>query len=37
MAVEPVLVSAAGAYVAGARMVLGPPPSLSDTGPRRLR
>ncbi|ANZ34963.1 GNAT family N-acetyltransferase [Lentzea guizhouensis] len=34
---EPVLASAAGAFVSSARIVLGPPPSLHDAGPRRLR
>ncbi|GAA1310902.1 GNAT family N-acetyltransferase [Saccharothrix xinjiangensis] len=37
VALEPVLASAAGAYVSSARVTLGPPPSLHDTGPRRLR
>ncbi|WP_229686359.1 bifunctional acetate--CoA ligase family protein/GNAT family N-acetyltransferase [Longimycelium tulufanense] len=37
LALEPVLASAAGAYVASARITLGPPPSRPDTGPRRLR
>lgn len=37
LVLEPVLASAAGAFVAGARVVLGPPPSRPDTGPRRLR
>ncbi|MFD9702136.1 GNAT family N-acetyltransferase [Lentzea sp. NPDC059081] len=34
---EPVLASAAGAFVSSARVVVGPPPSLHDAGPRRLR
>ncbi|MFS8101668.1 bifunctional GNAT family N-acetyltransferase/acetate--CoA ligase family protein [Lentzea alba] len=34
---EPVLASAAGAFVSSARIVVGPPPSLHDAGPRRLR
>ncbi|MBW4722232.1 bifunctional acetate--CoA ligase family protein/GNAT family N-acetyltransferase [Saccharothrix obliqua] len=37
VALEPVLASAAGAYVGNARVTLGPPPSRHDTGPRRLR
>ncbi|MFI9817083.1 bifunctional acetate--CoA ligase family protein/GNAT family N-acetyltransferase [Saccharothrix variisporea] len=37
LALEPVLASAAGAYVTSARLTLGPPPSRHDTGPRRLR
>ncbi|MFT7837207.1 GNAT family N-acetyltransferase [Saccharothrix sp. BKS2] len=37
VALEPVLASAAGAYVGSARVTLGPPPSRHDTGPRRLR
>lgn len=37
VALEPVLASAAGAYVSSARVTLGPPPSRHDTGPRRLR
>ncbi len=37
LALEPVLASAAGAYVSNARVTLGPPPSRHDTGPRRLR
>ncbi|WP_411431346.1 bifunctional acetate--CoA ligase family protein/GNAT family N-acetyltransferase [Actinokineospora spheciospongiae] len=35
-AVEPILVSAAGAFVTGGRFTVGPPPSRHDTGPRRL-
>ncbi len=34
---DPVLASAQGAFVAGVRVVLGPPPTRDDTGPRRLR
>ncbi|MFD5826845.1 GNAT family N-acetyltransferase [Lentzea sp. NPDC060358] len=34
---EPVLASAAGAFVSSARIVVGPPPSRHDAGPRRLR
>ncbi|HKN52492.1 MAG TPA: acetate--CoA ligase family protein, partial [Amycolatopsis sp.] len=37
LALDPVLASPEGAFVANARMVLGPPPSRPDTGPRRLR
>ncbi|MFI9006232.1 GNAT family N-acetyltransferase [Actinosynnema sp. NPDC053489] len=37
LSLEPVLASAAGAYVSSARVTLGPPPSRHDTGPRRLR
>ncbi|GAA3851800.1 bifunctional GNAT family N-acetyltransferase/acetate--CoA ligase family protein [Saccharothrix violaceirubra] len=37
LALEPVLASAAGAYVGSARLTIGPPPSRHDTGPRRLR
>ncbi|APU13815.1 MULTISPECIES: bifunctional GNAT family N-acetyltransferase/acetate--CoA ligase family protein [Actinoalloteichus] len=36
LSLEPVLSSASGAFVAGARIVLGPEPT-SDLGPRRLR
>ncbi|WP_198943318.1 acetate--CoA ligase family protein, partial [Actinokineospora bangkokensis] len=35
-AIEPVLVSAAGAFVTGGRITVGSPPSQHDTGPRRL-
>ncbi|SES48560.1 bifunctional GNAT family N-acetyltransferase/acetate--CoA ligase family protein [Actinokineospora terrae] len=35
--VEPILASAAGAYVTGGRVTVGPPPSKHDSGPRRLR
>lgn len=37
LALDPVLASAEGAYVTGARVVLGPPVTRDDTGPRRLR
>ncbi|MCS7476611.1 GNAT family N-acetyltransferase [Umezawaea endophytica] len=37
LALEPVLASAAGAFVSSARMTVGPPPSRHDSGPRRLR
>jgi hypothetical protein len=37
LSLDPVLTSAAGTSVAGARIVLGPPPSREDDGPRRLR
>ncbi|WP_216207938.1 bifunctional acetate--CoA ligase family protein/GNAT family N-acetyltransferase [Amycolatopsis aidingensis] len=37
LALEPILASPEGAFVANARLVLGPPPSRPDTGPRRLR
>ena len=37
LALDPVLASAKGVYVAGARVVLGPPPHRDDGGPRRLR
>jgi acyl-CoA synthetase (NDP forming)/GNAT superfamily N-acetyltransferase len=37
LALDPVLASPAGAFVTGARVVLGPPPSRDDQGPRRLR
>ncbi len=33
---DPVLASAGGAFVAGARVELGPPPTRGDDGPRRL-
>ena len=33
---DPLLVSASGAFVTGARIVLGPPPTRHDDGPRRL-
>ncbi len=37
LALDPILASPDGAFVANARLVLGPPPSRQDTGPRRLR
>jgi len=37
LTLDPVLASPEGAFVANARMVLGPPPARPDTGPRRLR
>jgi acyl-CoA synthetase (NDP forming)/GNAT superfamily N-acetyltransferase len=37
LTLEPVLASAAGAYVSSAQITVGPPPSLHDAGPRRLR
>jgi acyl-CoA synthetase (NDP forming) len=37
LSLDPVLASPAGAFVANARVMLGPPPSRPDTGPRRLR
>jgi len=37
LAVEPILASAAGAYVTGGYAKVGPPPSRPDAGPRRLR
>ncbi len=37
LALDPVLASPDGVAVAGARMVLGPPPTRTDNGPRRLR
>ncbi|MBP2473598.1 acyl-CoA synthetase (NDP forming)/RimJ/RimL family protein N-acetyltransferase [Crossiella equi] len=37
LALEPVLASAAGAFVTSARVSLGTPPSRQDSGPRRLR
>ncbi|RSM78399.1 GNAT family N-acetyltransferase [Amycolatopsis sp. WAC 01375] len=37
MTLDPILASPGGAFVANARIVLGPPPSRPDTGPRRLR
>ncbi|MCE0767539.1 bifunctional GNAT family N-acetyltransferase/acetate--CoA ligase family protein [Pseudonocardia kujensis] len=36
LALDPVLASAEGAFVTGARVVLGPPPTRDDHGPRRL-
>ncbi|ANN16475.1 CoA-binding protein [Amycolatopsis orientalis] len=37
MTLDPILASPDGAFVANARIVLGPPPTRPDTGPRRLR
>ena len=37
LVLDPVLTSDQGAFVAGARIVLGPPPTREDSGPRRLR
>jgi len=37
LVLDPVMASPEGAFVANARMVLGPPPARPDTGPRRLR
>jgi acyl-CoA synthetase (NDP forming)/GNAT superfamily N-acetyltransferase len=37
LGLDPVLASPEGAFVTGARVVLGPPPSRDDSGPRRLR
>ncbi|MEJ3656325.1 GNAT family N-acetyltransferase [Actinomycetes bacterium KLBMP 9759] len=37
LALDPVLASAEGVYVTGARITLGPPPTRDDGGPRRLR
>ncbi|WP_300011173.1 bifunctional GNAT family N-acetyltransferase/acetate--CoA ligase family protein [Pseudonocardia sp.] len=37
LALDPVLASAEGAFVTGVRVVLGPPPTRHDGGPRRLR
>lgn len=37
LSLDPVLASAAGAFVTGATVVLGPPPTRNDGGPRRLR
>ncbi|GLZ34155.1 GNAT family N-acetyltransferase [Lentzea sp. NBRC 105346] len=37
LTLEPVLASAAGAYVSSAKITLGPRPSRHDAGPRRLR
>ncbi|GAA0937571.1 GNAT family N-acetyltransferase [Pseudonocardia zijingensis] len=36
LALDPVLCSPEGAFVTGARIVLGPPPTRHDSGPRRL-
>jgi acyl-CoA synthetase (NDP forming) len=37
LSLDPVLASTSGAFVAGARIELGPPPTGRDRGPRRLR
>jgi acyl-CoA synthetase (NDP forming) len=37
LSLDPILASPEGAFVANARVMLGPPPSRPDTGPRRLR
>jgi acyl-CoA synthetase (NDP forming)/GNAT superfamily N-acetyltransferase len=37
LSLDPVLASAAGAFVTGTRVVLGPRPTRADSGPRRLR
>jgi acyl-CoA synthetase (NDP forming)/GNAT superfamily N-acetyltransferase len=37
LALDPVLAGPEGAFVTGARVVLGPPPTRDDQGPRRLR
>jgi acyl-CoA synthetase (NDP forming)/GNAT superfamily N-acetyltransferase len=37
LALDPILASPSGAFVANARVVLGPTPSRPDSGPRRLR
>ncbi|MFC0431452.1 GNAT family N-acetyltransferase [Kutzneria buriramensis] len=37
LVLEPVLASAAGAFVSSARITVGEPPSQPDAGPRRLR
>ncbi|WP_458788556.1 bifunctional acetate--CoA ligase family protein/GNAT family N-acetyltransferase [Pseudonocardia phyllosphaerae] len=36
LALDPVLASPEGAFVSGARVTVGPPPSRRDAGPRRL-
>ena len=36
LVLDPVLTSPDGAFVTGARIVLGPPPTRQDSGPRRL-
>jgi hypothetical protein len=37
LSLDPVLASAEGAFVTGASVVLGPPPTRHDGGPRRMR
>lgn len=37
LSLDPVMASPEGAFVANARILLGPPPARPDTGPRRLR
>jgi acyl-CoA synthetase (NDP forming)/ribosomal protein S18 acetylase RimI-like enzyme len=37
LALEPILAAPGGAHVVGARVKVGAPPSLGDTGPRQLR
>ncbi|MEU6646804.1 GNAT family N-acetyltransferase [Saccharomonospora sp. NPDC046836] len=37
LVLDPILASPEGAFVTNARIVLGPPPSRPDSGPRRLR
>jgi acyl-CoA synthetase (NDP forming)/GNAT superfamily N-acetyltransferase len=37
LGLDPVLASPQGAFVTGARVVVGPPPTRDDSGPRRLR
>jgi acyl-CoA synthetase (NDP forming) len=37
LSLEPILASAGGAHVTGARITVGPPPSQQDVGPRRMR
>jgi acyl-CoA synthetase (NDP forming) len=37
LTLDPILASPDGAFVANARVVLGPPPTRPDSGPRRLR
>jgi acyl-CoA synthetase (NDP forming)/GNAT superfamily N-acetyltransferase len=37
LVLQPVLASPGGAHVTGARVIVGPPPSRHDSGPRRLR
>jgi acyl-CoA synthetase (NDP forming)/GNAT superfamily N-acetyltransferase len=37
LSLDPVIASPEGAFLANARIVLGPPPARPDTGPRRLR